>query len=367
LRKLADDYEATLERVRSQRSACSKANYPDFHLVSPAFPTPCHPEMHSTDQCPARPSTPPETPPLGLNSSHPKSQPASSMAGPVKPFLDSPFATHKTSQNMSPLANATDHCDSPLSTESSYQLFRSPRSWQAVDEAFLNKSSPVHSSPLQRLGHDGSTLAAALQEIQELRKQLAQASVAPLTTRTTAVQCEHSPKEYSISDVAVAVAVAPVAPPRAPPPPPPLPPVPQGRKSAAKAPPPPPLPPTSSGSSKGPSRAPTPPPPPLPKHNSTQKVSGKVPVDAHARAFCQSLRPPDAAPEDSFDYRKAHWERSRALKLGVWDTATSNSTPAGLEANVIDDHLLSLCVYFTFVDCLGAALSQHRVAIIPAY
>jgi hypothetical protein len=336
LLKLADDYEATLERVRSQRSSCRETTYPDFHIVSPAFPTPSHLKTHSPDPYPARPSTPPETPPQRTKSPLAKAY----LAGPTsRIFSDSPFATHDASPNRASPANVPNQCHSPTSTESSYQRFRSPGTSQAVRDTFLGKESAVQP-------HDKAALLVALQEIQDLRKQLAEASAAPVASQSTAVQCGSSPKASPVT------AAAPAAPPRAPPPPPP----PLPRNSTAKAPLPPPLPPrgpspalpsppppqTSAGSSRGPSRAPTPPPPPLPKHGNAPRLACKVRVDAHTRAFCQALRPPDAAPEDAFDYRKAHWERSRAPHLGVWDSATA----AELEGEVVNDRLLSLCASF---------------------
>ena len=63
-------------------------------------------------------------------------------------------------------------------------------------------------------------------------------------------------------------------------------------------------------------------------------------MDVRTRTLCQPLRPPAADPDDRFDYRKAHWERSKAADVGLWaDRGGSGHVP---EADIVDDRLLSM-------------------------
>jgi hypothetical protein len=66
-------------------------------------------------------------------------------------------------------------------------------------------------------------------------------------------------------------------------------------------------------------------------------------VDTRTRTLCQPLRPLDAATEDTFDYRKAHWERSKTAdaEKGVWaEEGDSSILP---EASIVVDRFLSRC------------------------
>ena len=95
-------------------------------------------------------------------------------------------------------------------------------------------------------------------------------------------------------------------------------------------------------------------------------LGGKQPVSARTKALCQPLRPPDAEPEDAFDYRKAHWERSKATELGLW--AQDEAAQSVPEADVIDDRLLSLCGSPLFCrdtqHCTSACRGERLLALV---